>query len=54
MFNTFEKMFFFLPYLNNIVKFWQFAEVPIEMIYIYMMGGIIWLFFKLVRVSVLR
>ena len=39
MFNTFEKMFFFLPYLNNIVKFWQFAEVPIEMIYIYMMEG---------------
>ena len=42
MFSTFEKTFFFLPYLNNIVKFWQSAEIPIEMIYTYMIGGIAW------------
>jgi hypothetical protein len=41
MVNTFEKIFFFLPYLNSITKFWQLAEVPIEMIYIYLIGGII-------------
>jgi hypothetical protein len=42
MVNTIEKIFFFLPYLNSISKFWQFAEVPIEMIYTYiMMGGIV-------------
>lgn len=41
MVRIFEKMFFFLPYLNNITKFWQLAEIPIEMIYTYMIGGII-------------
>lgn len=41
MVSLFERIFFFLPYLNNIVKFWQFAEIPIEMIYAYMIGGII-------------
>jgi hypothetical protein len=41
MVNTIEKIFFFLPYLNSISKFWQFAEVPTEMIYIYLIGGII-------------
>lgn len=41
MVNTIEKIFFFLPYLNSISKFWQLAEVPIEMIYTYMIGGIV-------------
>lgn len=42
MVNTFKKIFFFLPYLNSITRFWQFAEVPIEMIYTYIMiGGIV-------------
>lgn len=41
MVSIFEKMFFFLPYLNGITKIWQLAEIPIEMIYIYMMGGTI-------------
>lgn len=41
MINTFKRMFFFLPYLNNIVRFWQLAEIPVEMIYTYMIGGII-------------
>lgn len=46
MANTFEKIFFFLPYLNSITKFWQLAEIPIEMIYVYLIGGIVWLFFS--------
>lgn len=37
-----EKLFFFLPYLLTITKFWQLAEVPIEAVYAYiMMGGIV-------------
>ena len=42
MVNTIEKIFFFLPYLNSITKFLQLAEVPIKMIYTYIMiGGIV-------------
>lgn len=41
MVNTIKKIFFFLPCLNSITKFWQLAEVPIEMIYIYLIGGIV-------------
>ena len=42
MVSTFERIFFFLPYLNDIVKFWQLTEIPIEMIYIYLIGGNLW------------
>ena len=42
MVSIFERIFFFLPYLNSITKFWQLAEIPIEMTYTYIMiGGIV-------------
>lgn len=42
MVSTIEKIFFFLPYLNSITRFWQSVQIPIEMIYTYVMiGGIV-------------
>lgn len=42
MFKTVEKMFFFLPYLLTITRFWQSVQIPIEMIYTCMIGGNLW------------